>query len=141
MRYWINTVSLDHVQRGAEGGFMQADHGGEARLKRLAKGDRIVFYSPRTEFQAGRSVQRFTAIAEVLDDEPWQAEVSPESGPWRRKVRFLAGRDTPVQPLIESLGFIRNKTSWGVVFRRGLFAIDEPDFATIARAMNVELAA
>ena len=25
-RSWINTVSLDHVQRGMAGGFTQADH-------------------------------------------------------------------------------------------------------------------
>jgi hypothetical protein len=49
MRYWINTVSRDHVQTGVEGGFTQADHGKRTRLKRLERGDRIVFYSPRAE--------------------------------------------------------------------------------------------
>jgi hypothetical protein len=32
MRYWINTVSLEHVERGVEGGFTQADHGKNTRL-------------------------------------------------------------------------------------------------------------
>ena len=141
MRYWVNTVSLDHVQKGAEGGFTQADHGGDAHLKRLGRGDRIIFYSPRTGFQSGKTVQRFTAIAEVLDDAPYQVEVTPEFKPWRRQVRFLAATDTPVQPLIESLGFIRNKSSWGVAFRRGMFEIAQTDFDTIARAMNVQQAA
>ena len=141
MRYWVNTVSLNHVQRGAEGGFTQADHGSNTRLKRLTKGDRIVFYSPRTEFQAGQPLQRFTAIAEVLDDAPYQVEVNPEFRPWRRQVRFLSSAETPIQPLIEQLDFIGNKKSWGVAFRRGFFEIAEADFNRIAQAMNVERAA
>ena len=44
MRYWVNTVSRDHVQRGAAG-FTQAGHGKDTRLKRLSKGDRIVIES------------------------------------------------------------------------------------------------
>jgi predicted RNA-binding protein len=141
MRYWINTVSLDHVQKGIEGGFTQADHGNDSRLKKLTKGDRIIFYSPRTEYQAGASVQSFTAIAEVIDEKPYQVEIVPEFKPWRRQVRFLSTAAVAIQPLIESLGFIKNKTSWGFVFRRGTFEIEEADYLTIARAMNVELAA
>ena len=141
MHYWINTVSLNHVQAGLAGGFVQADHGRESRLKRLAKGDRIVFYSPRTEYQAGAPPQKFTAIAEVVDDAPYQVEVVPEFKPWRRQVKFLSGSEAPVQTLIEDLDFIRNKKSWGFTFRRGFFEIDEADFNRIAAAMNVAVAA
>src|SRR3954468_1627329 len=105
MRYWINTVSLDHVQKGIAGGFMQADHGADTRLKRLSKGDQVIFYSPRTEFQAGTPLQQFTAIAEVIDDAPYQVDVHPEWKPWRRRVNFLPVTETAVQPLIEELGF------------------------------------
>ena len=97
MRYWINTVSRDHVQNGVEGGFTQADHGKQTRLKRLEKGDRIVFYSPRTE-------QKFTAIGEVADESPYEAETG-----WRRKMKFLTSAEAPIQPLIEQLEFITNK--------------------------------
>ena len=50
MRYWVNTVSRDHVQHGVDGGFTQAGHGKATGLKRMAKGDRIVFYclAPRS---------------------------------------------------------------------------------------------
>lgn len=137
MRYWVNTVSRDHVQRGIAGGFTQADHGKETRLKRLSKGDRIVFYSPRTEFQAGEPLQHFTAVGEVADEQPWQVEMTPEFHPWRRKLRFAPGAEVAIRPLIESLDFIRNKKSWGFVFRRGLFEIGEADFGRIARAMGV----
>ena len=52
---WVNTVSLNHVHRGIAGGFMQADHGSDARLRRLQVGDRVVFYSPRTDYPEGRA--------------------------------------------------------------------------------------
>ena len=124
MRYWINTVSRDHVQTGIEGGFTQADHGKETRLRRLAKGDRIVFYSPRTD-------KKFTAIGEVVDETPYEAETG-----WRRRMNFLASSEAPIQPLIEQLEFIHDKKSWGFPFRRGFFEIAESDFNTIARAMG-----
>ena len=124
MRYWVNTVSRAHVLDGVEGGFTQADHGKNSRLKRLSKGDGIVFYSPRTD-------QRFTAIGEIVDDVPYEVESA-----WRRRVNFLASAEAPIQPLIEQLEFIRNKKSWGFTFRRGFFEIGPSDFKAIARAMN-----
>ncbi len=127
MRYWINTVSLDHVQQGVEGGFTQADHGKETRVRRLEKGDRIVFYSPRTE-------KKFTAIGEVTDDSPYEAETG-----WRRRMKFLTVGEAPIQPLIEQLEFITNKKRWGFPFRRGFFQIGEADFHIIARAMGTTM--
>ena len=136
MRYWINTVSRAHVQNGVAGGFTQADHGKSTRLKRLAKGDGLVFYSPRDEMRAGDVVQRFTAIGEIVDDEPYQVEMTPDFHPWRRRMKFHEASETPIQPLIERLEFIKNKKSWGFVFRRGLFEIGEADFRRIAEAMK-----
>ena len=125
-RYWVNTVSRPHVQEGVAGGFTQAGHGTESRLKRLAKGDEIVFYSPRAD-------QRFIAVAEVTDDAPFQRE---DGQSWRRKARYLDLSEAPVQPLIDELEFIRNKKSWGVAFRRGFFEIGEADYARILKAMR-----
>lgn len=62
MKYWINTVSKNHVLIGFDGGFTQANHSKNSRLKNLAKGDYIIFYSPRTEFKGGKPLQKFTAI-------------------------------------------------------------------------------
>src|SRR6476469_3886241 len=121
MKYWVNTISRTHVQNGVAGGFTQADHGKDSRLRRMTKGDGIVFYSPRTEMKAGPPVQSFTAIGEIVDETPFQIEITEESKPWRRAVKFLPASEAPIQPLIEELEFIRNKKSWGVVFRRGFF--------------------
>jgi len=51
-------------------------------------------------------------------------------------VKFLPSVEASIHPLIEQLEFIRNKKSWGFIFRRGLFEIGESDFNAIARAMN-----
>jgi len=142
MRYWISVVSLNHVRAGMEGGFTQADHGARSRLDRLSKGDAIVFYSPRTELRAGDPVQRFTAMAEVVDDAPFEAATVGEApSPWRRLVRFIDCEEAPARPLLEELEFIRDKKSWGVAFRRGFFEIGEADYHRLARAMRAAAAA
>ena len=136
MRYWINTVSRSHVQRGIDGGFTQANHGRNTVLRRLARGDMIVFYSPRTDYPDGEPLQEFTALGRVADDAPYQAEMSPTFHTWRRRVEFLACEDTPIAPLIADLEFITDKRRWGFPFRRGLFEIGEADFERIAAALG-----
>ncbi|MFN8476045.1 MAG: EVE domain-containing protein [Anaerolineae bacterium] len=138
MRYWINTVSRNHVQRGVAGGFTQANHGKNTALRRLQSGDMIVFYSPRTDYPDGAPLQHFTALGRVADDALYQSEMSPSFHPWRRNIEYLACDEAPIQPLIADLDFIQDKKSWGFPFRRGLFEINEADFRRIAAAMGVE---
>ena len=109
MRYWINTVSRDHTRLGVAGGFTQAGHGRSTGLKRLAKGDAIVFYSPRTALQGGEPLQRFTALGIVADEEPFQAAMTPNFHPWRRRMNFLPYEEAPIQPLLDDLSFIQDK--------------------------------
>ncbi len=137
--YWINTVSRDHVLLGMRGGFMQANHGRPHALRRLQKGDLVAFYSPRTTYPDGEPLRRFTAIAQVIDDEPFQAEMTSDFHPWRRLVETIASQEAPVAPLIRDLAFIRDKGRWGFVFRRGMFEIGEDDFRRIARAMDAAI--
>jgi hypothetical protein len=136
VRYWINTVSHDHVIAGMAGGFTQADHGRVNALRRLSMGDLIAFYSPRTRMHNGEPLQRFTAVARVLDDAPYRAQMTPTFHPWRRRAAFVPCTEAPVRPLIGELGFIEDKRRWGFPFRRGLFEIGEKDFGLIAQAMK-----
>ena len=138
-RYWINTVSLDHVRRGIEGGFTQANHGRPENLRRLTEGDVIVFYSPRTSHPDGATLQQFTAACRVVDAAPYQAEMTPTFHPWRRNVQFLPCDAAPIQPLIADLAFIPDPKRWGFPFRRGLFEIGAEDFQRIATAMSLVL--
>jgi EVE domain len=136
MTYWINTVSREHVQRGVAGGFTQANHGKPWMLKRMARGDWIVFYSPKTDYPEGEPLQAFTAIGQVADDEAYQVEMAPDFEPWRRDVEFLPCIETPIRPLLERLDFIEDTKRWGYKFRFGVFQIDEHDFDVIRSAMT-----
>jgi EVE domain-containing protein len=136
--YWINTISREHVLRGIEGGFTQANHGRPTTLRKLARGDLVVFYSPRVAYPDGAPLQRFTTIGRVSDDEPYQAEMTPTFHPWRRRMEFLPCEEAPIQELIGSLAFIPDPKRWGFPFRRGLFQIGEDDFHLIAGAMKAE---
>lgn len=136
MTYWINTVSRDHVQRGVAGGFTQANHGKPHVLRRMAKGDWIAFYSPKTDYPEGEALQAFTAIGQVTDDEAYQVDMAPGFQPWRRRVDFLPCAETPIRPLLDDLDFVEDKARWGYRFRFGVFAIDEHDFEVIRSAMT-----
>jgi hypothetical protein len=138
-QYWINTISRDHVRIGIEGGFTQANHGRATMLRQLARGDLVAFYSPRTSYPDGEPLQRFTAVGRVVDDTPYQAEMTPTFHPWRRQMQFLACEESPIRPIVDELGFITDKKRWGYPFRRGLFKISADDFECIARSMKVEL--
>jgi EVE domain len=138
-KYWINTVSFEHVQKGIEGGFTQADHGKAVNIKRLSIDDMVVFYSPKTKFENGKPLQKFTAIGIVTDAEPYQVEMTSTFHPWRCNIKFLKCEQSPIKDLIEKLEFIKDKKKWGFPFRRGLFGIPEKDFRLIADSMNVEI--
>ena len=106
-------------------------------MKRLALGDRVVYYSPRTEMRAGEPLQAFTAVCEVLAGEPYQIDQSEQFKPFRRDVRYFSAREAPIQPLLSDLSFARGGASWGQVMRRGTFRIEPSDYRLIAAAMHV----
>jgi hypothetical protein len=136
MTNWINTVSRDHVERGIRGRFTQANHGKPHMLRKMARGDWLAFYSPRTVYPDGEPLQAFTAIGQVVDDEPYQVEMADGVSPWRRNVDFLSSTEAPIKPLIEHLGFIEDKKRWGYKFRFGVFRIDDHDLDVIRSAMT-----
>ncbi len=134
-RYWIGVVSRDHVALGVRGGFAQLGHGKQAPLRRLARGDWLVYYSPRTSHPVGEPLQAFTAIGRVEDDEARQVEMRPDFSPWRREVRYETCREVPARDLLDELEVVPHRRQWGMVVRRGLVEIGRPDFERIAGAM------
>lgn len=134
-RYWIAVASRDHVARGCEGGFMQVCHGKAAPLRRIQAGDGVIYYSPRTAIARGEPVQAFTAIGVVKDDRIYTHRMAPDFIPHRRDVDFQRCQSAAIQPLIAQLSFIKNKKSWGYVFRFGLLEIPKADFDLIRSAM------
>lgn len=135
--YWVNTACLEHVELGVAGGFTQADHGKDARLRKLRKGDGLVSYSPRTAVRSGRPLRQFTALGTIAADEPYQVEMRPDFRPWRLAVDFEDTHPADAGPLLEPLSFITDVKQWGLPFRHGLFENSADDFAVIRNAMTV----
>jgi hypothetical protein len=135
MKYWIVVASKDHLQRGIAGGFIQANHGKAAPLKRMQPGDWVLFYSPKVEYDRPEKLQRFTAICRVADDEIYQHDMGGGFVPFRRAVTFVPAQDVSILPLIADLSFIKDKTHWGAPFRFGTLEIPEVDFRVIASKM------
>jgi hypothetical protein len=139
--YWIGVVSKNHVSIGVAGGFTQLNHGKAGPLERMRPDDGFVFYSPRTDYPDGPTLQAFTAIGRVSPGEIFQAEAGDGFRPFRRAVLYLPARDAPIKPLIDDLTFIRSKQHWGAAFRFGFLRVPEEDFARIAVAMGRDFAA
>lgn len=135
MRYWVGVASKEHVARGISGGFCQLCHGKAQSLKRMQRGDWIIYYSPKETFGGDDSCQQFTAIGRVLDDEVYQFEMAPGFTPFRRDIEFLPAQATDIRPLINQLNFIQNKSRWGYAFRFGHIEISQTDFDLIAGKM------
>lgn len=130
--YWIATISYEHAKRGQEEGIIQVCHGKVGPLSRLKKGDGIIIYSPKEQFRGNKPYQQFTALGEVVDDEIYQFDMGDGFEPFRRKIRYEKSfSNVPIKPLISSLNFIKNKSSWGMTFRYGLIKIEERDFFII----------
>ncbi len=137
MKYWIATVSHNHVKRGLELGVAQIGHGKRTGLARLHAGDWLVYYSPRESPDGNIPVQAFTAIGQVAGEAIWQANEG-DFKPYRRKVNYARATDATIRPLLEQLNFTQDKANWGYAFRYGLFEINEHDFSLIARTMDVQ---
>jgi hypothetical protein len=139
-RYWIIVASKDHVQNGVRAGIVQANHGKAAPLKRMHVGDGVLYYSPKVEFGGNEKLQAFTALGEVSGEAVYPFDMGGGFIPWRRDVKYLQVTDVPIQPLVPDLTFIRNKESWGYLFRFGFFEIPGVDFDLIAAQMLKEKA-
>ena len=136
MSCWIVVASRDHSQNGVKGGFIQANHGKRSALDRMRPGDGLVIYSPKELHGKPGRLQAFTALGTVGEGPAWQADMGPDFKPFRRKAEFEPVHDAPLQPLRERLGFIRNKKSYGAVFRFGVIRIPQEDFDVIRSALQ-----
>jgi hypothetical protein len=135
MRYFIGVASREHVLAGVREGFAQFAHGRRTPAQRLMKGDWVIYYSPKERIFESGPCQRFTAIGQVIDDQPVQIEQDPGFAPWRRRVAYRQAHEVGIGGLLGELSFIADKSKWGVSFRFGLFEIPRDDFMKIANQM------
>jgi hypothetical protein len=138
MRGWLGVVSRAHAQRGVAGSFIQLCHGKIEPLRRMAEGDRLVLYSPRTEMGGGEILQAFTAYGIVGPDEIMRVQMAPGFHPFRRSVRFLPAQEAPIRPLLNRLSFTRDAPNRGMALRRGQVPLTVRDLDLIAGAMGLE---
>ena len=122
--------------KGIEGGFAQAGHGRKDFMSKPSKGDWVIYYSAKDEFENGKPLQKFTAIGQVLDDEPYQPHAHSDFKPYRRDVSFKDQQEAGIRPLIETLSFIKNKKRWGFYLISGFREIPKDDFEVIRHAMK-----
>ena len=133
MTAWLGVVCRDHVRRGTGLGIAQLGHGKRDGLERLAAGDWLVYYSPRTSLRGGEPLQAFTALGRVSDDAIWQAH-DGDFHPWRRRVDYLPDA---VETLIKTLRLdLTARPGWGASLRRGLVRLTDDDFDRIHAAMQ-----
>ncbi len=139
-RNWVAVASAEHVRIGRAEGFMQANHGKAAPLKRVKPGDRVVYYSPTDKFRGPDKLQSFTAIGTVKAGESYIGDMGGDCKPYRRDVAWSAkAKEAPIRPLLDHLAFTAGKTNWGYQLRFGLFEIVAADMMRIAAAMEVIL--
>lgn len=135
-KYFLICASRNHVLKGVEGGFAQAGHGRKDFMSKPSKGDWIVFYSSKDNFENGRPLQKFTTIGKVIDEETYQPNANENFKPYRRNVEFKKVKETEIRPLLEQLTFIKNKKSWGFYLISGFREISKEDFNVIKSAMK-----
>ncbi len=137
-RNWVVVASEDHVQAAVRGGFIQAGHGKRSAVAQFAPGDTIVCYSSKRRYGDHALCQCFTALGTVVDAEPFEVQMNDRFAPFRRRVEWRAVESAPIQPLLDELSFIRDRKSWGYMFRLGVFRIPDDDARRIEQAMHAD---
>lgn len=138
IKYWIIVASKDHVKIGVKQGVAQACHGKATPLKRMQKGDFVIYYSGKETFGKTNKCQEFTAIGKVKDDEVYPFQMTADFCPFRRNINFFDCEEISILPLVNLLDFIPNKKSWGYPFRFGILEINQNDFELISSLMLKE---
>lgn len=133
-RHSIGVVSREHVLIGVKGGFAMLNHGKLAALKRIAPGDSLIFYSPRTSYPDGAVLKAFTEIRVAGDKPPYPAEMRSGGTGYRLDIEWLDATETPIASLTEGLEFTSG--NWGMLARRGCFEISDADQKVIRAAMK-----
>lgn len=136
-KFWLGVVSKEHVEKGVEWGICQVCHGKAAPLKRMKKGDYLLYYSPKYSLNGAKKLQAFTAIGKMKDDEVYQVEQCPGFTPYRKDVEYYpAVRDCPLEN-------VRNHPDWKIYasqIRYGHLEISKDFFMYVFNQMRTDRA-
>jgi len=132
---WLGVVSKAHVQRGVAGGFAQVCHGKAPPLRRMKRGDWLVYYSPSIEM-GGPPLRAFTALGQLDDDQVFSFDMGGGFVPFRRRVRYLPTSEVSLDDVKQKLELCASP-HWSMALRRGLLPLSQQDLSTLAEAMGV----
>ena len=135
MSAWLGVVSKAHVQRGVAGGFAQVCHGKAPPLRRMKRGDWLVYYSPGVEM-GGPALRAFTALGKLEDDQVFAFDMGGGFVPFRRRVRYLPTSEVALDDVKQKLELCASP-HWSMALRRGLLPLSQQDIWTLAEAMGV----
>ena len=134
MKFWIGTVSKEHVMKGVAGGFCQVCHGKQAPLNRMKKGDFLIYYSPKLTLEGGESYQKFTAIGQIQHGEAYQVEMAPGFMPFRKNVSYhTITQELSLQALADFPEWQENRSQ----LRFGHFSISEELYKVLSSSMGM----
>lgn len=139
---WIAVACAAHARRGcasAGQGYMQVCHGKSAPLRRVAPGDRVVYYSPTVTMGGKDKLQAFVSIGLVEQGVVYPFDMGGGFVPFRRDVAYVPALEAPIAPLLDALEFVEDRSRWGYKFRFGLFAVSDADMLRIAHAMQADV--
>ncbi len=125
-KHWVLVASRDHAKRGADEGYVMANHGKRAPLARMSVGDGILIYSPRTTYPDGEPLRAITIAGRVTGDEPEPSEVIP--GGFRRRADLRVIEPLPLEEVRDHLPVAR--------IRFGFFELDGADADAIWRLVD-----
>jgi len=133
-RFWIVVAAQDRVDAAVAGAYVEVTYGKAGPLERMRPGDGVACYSPRTRHPDAEVLQAFTALGRIADAPIYQRPDLHQ--PFRRTAQWFPVVAAPIRHLLPELAFIRNKASWGAVFRYGFLRVPREDFARIAHALG-----
>jgi hypothetical protein len=137
-KYFIATVSREHVLKGKDLGIIQVCHGNKSRLSSIKKDDFLIYYSSREFFQKEITCKKFTAICKITSEEPYQVKMTEDFHPWRKDAFYFESKDAYFYDLKDVLVFTKNK-NYPLLMRYGLFEICFEDFEIIKNKMSVNI--
>lgn len=123
--------------RGVAGHFAQVCHGKAPPLRRMQRGDWLVYYSPSVEM-GGAPLRAFTAIGQLEDDEVFPFDMGGGFVPFRRRVRYVAAREVPLEAVKARLQLCASQ-HWSMSLRRGHMRLADEDARIIATAMGARV--
>lgn len=135
-RFWIGVVHLAQARAAQAAGFVALSHGKEAAVAKLSKGDRVILYAPKSDFD-GAPVQAFVALLTVTGETVRERPLpGTDFRPFARDALYHRVTEVPVRPLLDHLSFVRSPRHWGMAFRRSQFEVTERDFNLITEGMT-----